>query len=98
MLTLLDYPNRVDDADIDGAPHAADAANVDYGRDLFGYPIFVRWRARDHRGDGVMVLIGFDTIRSDRINAVLKRDRAAIEAAASAVHVVGESEVVLIAA
>ena len=100
MLSLLDCPNRVDNAEddnLDGAPHAADGAYIDHGRDVSGYPTFVRWPALNHRGDRVAVLVGFDTIQSPRINDVLKRDRAAIEAAASAAYVAGQTEVVLIA-
>jgi hypothetical protein len=99
MLTLLDVPNRVDpEAELGGAPHAADAANIDHTRDVFGRPTFVRWPARDDRGERVLVLIGFETINSIRITANLKQYRAAIQAAASATHMSDASEVVLLAA
>ena len=98
MLKLLDHPNRVDSADLGGAPHAADGANLDHGRDVPGYPTFVGWRSSSNGGRDVMVLIGFGTINAERINAVLKRDRAAIEAAANAAYKVGQHEVVLLAA
>ena len=95
MLKLLDYPNRVDDTDLGGAPHAADGANLDHGRDVPGYPTFVGWRSSS--GSDVMVLIGFNTVNSEHINDVLKRRRVAIEAAANAAYKVGKCEVVLLA-
>jgi len=98
MLKLLDCPNRVDAADLGGAPHAADIAYIDDSRDVFGYPTFVRWPAIDRRGDRIMVLIGFDTIRSGWINAALAKNRAEIQVAANAAYVPGEREVVLLAA
>jgi hypothetical protein len=98
MLRFLDYPNRIDDTELGGAPHAADGANLDHGRDVPGYPTFVGWRAFSAQGSDVTVMIGFDTIDAERINEVLKRDRAAIEAAANAAYKLGDSEVVLVAA
>ena len=85
MLTLPNVPNDVDPkTDLRGAPHAADESNIDHHRAVFGRPTFVRWPAQTDDGKRVLVVIGFDTINSERINAVLKRDRAAIQAAANA--------------
>jgi hypothetical protein len=89
MIRLQDYPDR-------GIPDAADESNIEY-RDNPGYPQFVRWRAIDADGNPVMVVIGVNTIKADRINAMLLADRAAIESAANAAYKARDSEVVVFA-
>jgi len=58
----------------------------------------VRWRANDHSGNPVVVVIGVHTIRGDRINGMLINERAAIQAAANLAYEPGNPEVVLFAA
>jgi hypothetical protein len=89
MLTLQDYPGR-------GVPDAADESNIEY-RDVPRCALFVVWRAHDEHGKPVRVLVGFDTVKADLINAILVTERAALQAAANANYKSGDTEVVLFA-
>jgi hypothetical protein len=89
MIILQDYPGR-------GIPDAADESNIEY-REHLGYPLFVVWRAKDEHGKPVNVVIGFPTIKADRINAILVTERAAIQADANTVYKPGDTEVKLFA-
>jgi hypothetical protein len=86
---MQDYPGR-------GIPDAADESNIEY-RDTPGYPLFVVWRADAEHDKPMKVVIGVHTIKADRINAMLIKEREAIQAAANAVYKPGDTEIVLFA-
>jgi hypothetical protein len=85
-----DYPGR-------GIPDASDASNTEHRGGYIGFPVFVCWRADDAQGNPVKVMIGFPTIVSERINAVLLNERAALQQAANAHYKPGDREVLLFA-
>lgn len=75
-------------------PDAADGSQIEARPN---WPTLVVWMAEDGQGKRVKVLIGFQTIRYDAINAFLRNNRDSLEADANAAHKPGDFEVVIFA-
>jgi hypothetical protein len=104
MLTLDNLPNRIDDANLNGAPHAADAGFVRYrsGSDRsFQYMIWpahiggVQHNVRISTSELSRISCDAFTIDSLKINAALCKYRPLIERVASAAFIQGTAETTL---
>jgi hypothetical protein len=74
-------------------PDAINASEAD--NRLPGFPTTVHWPAEDPDGKRVMVLIGFDIMNGEAINAILAADREMIETIANQLFKPGQSEVAM---